>query len=86
MLKFAFLGVYIYTPYQRSVNEDKKTSGSGSGKVTLKREVTFLEREDGEKGRGNERDELNIVVPGALTSTPARSLVQMPATRVEMSK
>ena len=74
--------------HSRSVNEDQKTSGSGSGSghVTPKREVTFLEREDGKKGRGKKRDELTVVVPAASTSTPALSLVQIPATRVQMKE
>ena len=72
--------------HSQSASEDKKTSPIRSGNVTPKREVTFLEREDGEKGRGNKRDEPNVVVPAASTSTPALSLVQIPATRVQMKE
>jgi hypothetical protein len=41
-------------------------------------------REGGEKERGKQGDEVNVVVPAALTSAPAPSLVQIPATRVQM--
>lgn len=74
----------------RSLSEVKETSpasGSGSGHVTPKREVTFLEREGGQKERGKRQgDEVNVVVPAASTSAHAPSVIQIPATRVEMKE
>jgi hypothetical protein len=77
---------HLHSP---SVSEDKKTSptsGSGGGNFTPNREVTFLEPEGGEKGRGKQGDEVNVVVPAASTSAPVQSLVQIPATRVQMKE
>jgi len=49
--------------HSRSVSEDKRTGPtSGSGNVTPKREVSFLERGGGEKERGKKQgNEVNIL-------------------------
>jgi hypothetical protein len=60
--------------HSRSVSEDKKTSPiSGSGNVTLKREVNFF-------GEG----EVDAMVPAASMSAPAPSLVEILVTRAQM--
>jgi hypothetical protein len=51
--------------HSRSVSEDKRTGPtSGSGNVTPKREVSFLERGGGEKERGKKQgNEVNVCGP-----------------------
>ena len=67
--------------HSRSASEDKNLIRSGD--VTPKREVTFLEREGGEKERGNQGDEVNVVVPAASTSAPASEDGVMPTTAAQ---
>ena len=57
------------------MSEDNKTRTSGSGDVTPKREVGFLERARGEKESGKQGDGVNVMVPAALTSAPAQPIV-----------